>query len=248
MDSRSHLIQQLETFSMSAWPALKTVYYDGWLLRFSDGYTRRTNSVNPIYGSTIGIDEKITQCLALFKAQGIRPVFKVTDTVYPADLDTQLEQRGYKAEATTSVQTVDLATVDFDNIAPVTLEAQHSPDWITTFARLNEVDNKHIPTMTHMLDHMALATAYATIVDEGEVAAVGLGVAGMGIVGLFDIVTAANRRNQGLGRRMVLGLLRWGREQGAQQGFLQVVADNAPAVHLYGSTGFREAYRYWYRA
>lgn len=233
---------------MSAWPALKTAYYDGWLLRFGGGYTRRSNSVNPVYGSTLDVDEKIAQCRTLFEAQGIRPVFKMTEAVYPTDLDAQLAERGYRAEATTSVQTVDLAAVTLDDTAPITIEAQCSPDWIAAFARLNEVDDRHIPTMTHMFDHMALATAYASIVDSGEVAAVGLGVAGLGTIGLFDIVTAAKRRNQGLGRRMVRGLLRWGREQGARQGYLQVVADNAPAVHLYQSLGFGEAYRYWYRA
>jgi len=40
MDSR--LIEEL---TLNAWPPLETLLFDGWILSFSDGYTRRANSV-----------------------------------------------------------------------------------------------------------------------------------------------------------------------------------------------------------
>lgn len=246
MEHRTHLIQQLEEFSLSAWPALKTIYYDGWVLRFAGGYTRRANSINPVYASTLAVDDKITHCKTLFKAQGIRPVFKMTDSVHPSELDALLAERGFEAEAHTSTQIVDLDGRSFDGA--ITIDAQCSDEWITHYVSLNNVDPAHVPTMKRMLDNMALAAGFAQIVDGGEVVAVGLGVAGLGFVALFDIVTAPHRRNEGYGRRLVGGLLRWGQAQGAQRGFLQVMADNAPALHLYQSLGFHEVYRYWYRA
>jgi len=45
------MIQRIEELSMNALPALSTVFLNGWILRFSNGYTRRANSVNPIYPS-----------------------------------------------------------------------------------------------------------------------------------------------------------------------------------------------------
>ena len=43
------------------------------------------------------------------------------------------------------------------------------------------------------------------------------------------------------------GALAWTREVGATDAVIQVVSGNAPAVNLYTSLGFEEAYRYHYR-
>jgi len=40
-----NLVRLYEELSANAHPALKTIIYDGWILRFSDGYTNRSNSV-----------------------------------------------------------------------------------------------------------------------------------------------------------------------------------------------------------
>jgi ribosomal protein S18 acetylase RimI-like enzyme len=68
-----------------------------------------------------------------------------------------------------------------------------------------------------------------------------------GPLGLFDIVSDPQRRRAGHGRRVVEGLMAWGRGRGAACAYLQVVATNARAIALYQSLGFREAYRHHYR-
>jgi ribosomal protein S18 acetylase RimI-like enzyme len=67
------------------------------------------------------------------------------------------------------------------------------------------------------------------------------------MVGLFDIVTLPSARRRGVGRRLVTSMLAWARDEGATDGYLQVVATNAPAIALYRQLGFDEAYRYHYR-
>ena len=42
----------LERLTFRARPSFETVEVDGWILRFTDGYTKRANSVNPHFGST----------------------------------------------------------------------------------------------------------------------------------------------------------------------------------------------------
>jgi hypothetical protein len=54
----------MEELSLNAWPAHQTLLYDGWVIRFANGYTKRANSVNPLYLSTIDLDEKIAFCRA----------------------------------------------------------------------------------------------------------------------------------------------------------------------------------------
>ncbi len=41
-------------------------------------------------------------------------------------------------------------------------------------------------------------------------------------------------------------LLEWGAEQGARTAYLQVLADNEPAMRLYERLGFNEHHRYHY--
>ena len=136
----------------------------------------------------------------------------------------------------------------FDDLSPVTIQPQPDDEWVTEYVTMNGFDPARIPTVRRLLANMGLPTAYASIREGDTMVAVGLGVAGQGFVGLFDIVTDPQQRGRGLGRRLVRNLLRWGREQGATQGFLQVVPENAAAIRLYESLGFRELYQYWYRA
>jgi hypothetical protein len=49
---------------------LQTVLYDGWLLNFANGYTRRANSVQTLYPSTLDLEEKIDYCEALYTREG----------------------------------------------------------------------------------------------------------------------------------------------------------------------------------
>ena len=45
----------------------------------------------------------------------------------------------------------------------------------------------------------------------------------------------------------VIALVSWAAERGATRAYLEVTADNEPAVALYASLGFTEHYRYAYR-
>lgn len=239
------MIRHIEEISLSALPALHTVYCDGWVLRFAGGHTRRANSVNPLYPSTLDINEKIAYCEALYRAQGLPAVFKMTSAVNPPDLDAILADRGYQKSPPTSVHTLRLNGLAGD--ASAHIDTQRTARWLDAYARMNEVPAHRRDLLGRMLDGLITPAGYAAVEQDGEIVAVGLGVLTEDYVGLFDIVTAARARRQGLGRRIVASLLRWGQTGGAHHAYLQVVADNMPAVSLYRSLGFEEAYQYWYR-
>lgn len=243
----SETIRLFEELSFNAWPALQTIHYDGWILRLANGYTKRANSVNPIYTSHEEVQRKIVTCEGIYRKRGQSTVFKMTDAAHPDDLDALLDAQGYRREAPTSVQTLDLSDVHEPASSATSIDADLSDTWLEAFCRLNTIDPRHVSTMRQMLDNIVPARCFATLHHENEVAAVGMAVFERGFVGLYDIVTAPQLRQQGFGTQLVLHLLKWGKSKGAVTAYLQVVVENLPALNLYCKLGFCEAYRYWYR-
>lgn len=240
-------IRRLEEITLSALPALQTAFYDGWVLRASQGYTRRANSVNPIYPSSQDVNTKIDFCEQWFAAHNLPTIFKLTPGSQPDNLDALLESRGYSREAETRVKVMALDTLESPPAGRVELLTQPNDQWQNHFFRMNSVKEQFFPVMQYMLNSISLPICCAAVYLHDQVAAVGLGVLDDGFISLYDIVTAPEQRNQGLGKQLLLHLLNWGKSQGARQACLAVVAANAPAVRLYDKLGFREVYPYWYR-
>ncbi len=75
----------------------------------------------------------------------------------------------------------------------------------------------------------------------------GLGVIHNGIFGIFDIVSHNEYRNKGCGTELVNGMLSWAVNNGAHTAYVQVVAENKPAVSLYHKLGYVPGYEYYYK-
>ncbi|GAB4455327.1 MAG: GNAT family N-acetyltransferase [Anaerolineae bacterium] len=240
--------QTVEEASLNAWPALQTMLLDGWLLRFANGYSRRNNSVNALFAGREPLPEKFVRCEAIFRRQGQPPTFRMTPFSQPDDLDAALAARGYAKISPTSVQGAPLAQLPPPNPA-IAVRRQFAPDdpWVAAYSQMNLVRAGKEETLRQILDHIPVAGCYASIEQNGEMVACGLGVLQEQFVGLFDIVTHPAQRGRGLGKAIVLDLLHWAAENGAAHAYLQVVADNAPALRLYAGLGFTELYQYWYR-
>ena len=93
-----------EELSINAWPALQTIIYDGWVVRFADAYANRGNSVSPLYPSKAGLEEKLLYCTRLFTSQNIPPSYKLTNMDVHREIDGKLEKMGYKKINETSLQ------------------------------------------------------------------------------------------------------------------------------------------------
>ncbi len=232
---------------MNAWPSRETVLYDGWVLRFNDGYTRRANSVNPLYPSTLDVNTKIAYCKQLYTSRNLRPIYKITHQVSPADLDDVLGDHEYRREAETSVQTMRITAGCHETGHRVSVSEMVDDRWIRRFMSINQVPDDNVHIIASMLHRIATPKCFASIVREGEMVACGIGVIENRTVGLFDIVVDPRFRKQGLGTQLVSGILHWTRSQRVTSAYLQVMIDNAPAMAMYRKIGFTEVYRYWYR-
>ncbi len=236
-------INHLEAISMTALPAQRTAYLDGWVLRFSSGFTRRANAVHPLYGMPDDLPAAVAACEQRYAAHGLPTVFKLTPAIPPV-LETLLRERGYAGEAGASVQVASVrgvAAFEGVEITPALTE-----EWLAAYFRLNERPLAHLPIMRDMLTRIPCAAGFAALRHDGRIAALGLGVADGDHLGLFDIATDPTLRRQGLGRRLVQGILNWGAEAGAAHAYLQVLPTNTPALNLYSQLGFAEVYPYTY--
>lgn len=238
------MIRALEERAFNAWPALQTVFCDGWVFRVSGGYTKRANSANAL-APTGAFRTVLRDAERFYAGQGQPTIFRLSPLAGP-EPDEVLGGLGFRVIDETMVMVADLGA---DAAADRAVTIARTPDeaWRHGFAEANAVAADKRGIHDQMLAAIRLPAAFATLSEDGQALAYGLAVAERGMVGLFDIVTMPAARRRGAGRRLVASLLAWGRSKGATRAYLQVVAANTPAVALYEKFGFGEAYRYHYR-
>ena len=225
---------------------------DGWVLRFTRGFTKRANSVTPLYPPAQPPAEKIRYCENLYAREGLRTVFRMTTVSEENGLDDLLAARGYECIDPTQVLHRSLATGEFDvagafSVVPVA-------SFLATYANVQErphIDARSARSASEL--HRAILrairseTVFGSIIEDGEPAACGMAVVEREVVGLFDIVVHPECRRRGHGRALVESLLKHAAEKGARTAYLQVLNDNIAAQTLYMALGFEPLYEYRYR-
>jgi N-acetylglutamate synthase len=239
------MIRLLEEQMLNAWPSQQQILFDGWILRFSHGYTRRANSVNFLYEGTQEVHQKIQQCINIYRRKNLRPVFRITPLAQPANIDPLLAELGFTRQSPTSVQTLNLASLPTQEVEGFQFSPEFSTEWLGHFEHLHGVDRN--PAHQVILQNIVPATCFATLSRNNQIVACGLGVLEGQTVGLYDIITEANQRRKGLGHALILNILHWAKQHGATQAYLSVEKENDPALNLYAKLGFAEMYQYWYR-
>ncbi len=240
-------ISLFEEVSMNAHPAMKTYLYDGWVLRFANGYTNRANSVSPLYYSTIPVAEKIAFCEEFYTMQELPTVFKLT-MASAQDLDRMLEERGYEIVTPTNLM---VKCLTHHNITrtEVIISPTITKLWQDNYFRLNGItDSKKTKTAAIIQGNIQNKVFCGMITDNEKVVACGLCVVEREYAGLYDIVVDSSYRRKGYGADICLSLLNAAMNIGAKTAYLQVVVSNTAAMALYQKLGFQDSYQYWYRS
>jgi len=238
----------LEEIALNAWPSVRQIHYDNWVLRFSGGQSRRANSVNILGPSSIDLCEKIAFCEEAYARFGMPTIFKFAGVPGTEELESLLDRSGYLAEGQTDVMTRPLAGIGTPVDADVRLDIELQPDWLETAYRLGEVPEFRRPYLEKIFWNIAPPRCFASISSEGTTAAIGAGVVERGWVGIFDIATVPEFRRQGHATRLIHHLMHWAKQMSAHSAYLQVAQGNLAAEALYKNLGFSPCYQYWYRA
>jgi N-acetylglutamate synthase len=238
----------IEELTMNAWPSLQTILLDGWIIRMADGYTKRSNSVNPIYTFENNLDEKINYCENIYKNNNLPVVFKIIDCKEHKIIDKKLEKLNYDKIDLTSVQIYDKLGQINSKSENIIIDNKFTEDWKNCFYQCNNIENLEVKeTIENMLKNIRHKIISVYKVENKTFVGCGYGVIEKDFVGIFDIIVKDEFRGKGYGREIVETILEIAKENGTNKAYLAVVNNNSIAKNLYEKIGFKEIYKYWYR-
>jgi N-acetylglutamate synthase len=250
MRKGGELARRAEAACLKGWPALREIELDGWLLRFSQGHTRRSNSVTPLASGMSALRDKIAECESHYRAAGLPAIFRIPDIAEPG-LDAALDAAGYAGpEDETCVIYRDFARHPPERCEAELDESAPSEEWLEAQQRCTGISAASREAQRAILASLAVPAVFASVRGrDGVTASVAFGAVHDRIVCVNLVATAEAARRQGLSRRAVGAVLAWAQQRaGAAAACLPVVASNLPAVALYRGLGFEsELYRYPYR-
>lgn len=241
------LISTVEQLSFNAQPCFRTIHYDGWILRIADGYTRRANSVNPLYYSSLPLEEKIEWCEKIYNQFKLKTAFKITDFVHPANLDQFLEEKQYSTDALTSVQLCHLDKINLQLSPDIKWKDEPDQNFLVDYIQLNHIPPEKLSSLAKMHRLIPFPKIYAYKLTDEEIIACGLGVKERDYLGIFGVAVKPEFQGKGWGWKIMNSLLSWGKSNSCQYSYLQVFAHNHPALKLYQKLNYIEQYKYWYR-
>ena len=158
-----------------------------------------------------------------------------------------LDEMGYATERDGNIFVCDLETFDQKPATPVIVSGDMTDEWLDGFLTMNGTIDAQRSAASAMLKNIHEPIAAASIVENGKMVACGLGVLERGHVGLYDIYVDASCRRRGLGRDICAAIMQYGKENGCDTAYLQVLSDNHGARALYRQLGYTETYEYWFR-
>ncbi len=244
-DPAAALPWRVEETCFNAFPALRQVLLDGWLLRFSEGLSRRANSANPLRPGCAPVETIIEQVEALYRGQGLPTIFRIPTVAEPA-IEAALAARDYTAEGETCVLHSAMAALAAAPDAAVELSAHAGGDFLAAMGALQGHNAAQRGIYRRIVRGVAVPVRFAALRIDGRVAALAYGALHDGLLCYESVITDPRRRRQGLARRVIAALADWARQESAGGACLQVEATNAPALALYAAFGLAELHRYRY--
>ena len=243
-----------------SWPAVLAEPLGEWVLRASGGFSARANSVLLAGDPGRPWDDALTAVTDFYAARDLPAWAQVTVgspeqrrlqeesgwvLARPGEADSEFHVAGVARAARACRALLPSSVPD------VAVSEVLTAGWLATDGRARE-HGADARAVLEGPDHTGFGTI--TLDDTGDGAVVARGrIAfpsdddGADIwAGVTDVWVSPDRRRERLGIVVLHALLGWAAERGATTAYLQVRADNPPALALYSRLGFarHHAYRY----
>jgi GNAT superfamily N-acetyltransferase len=245
-------IARVERGAEAGWPALETATLGPWRCRASQGVTSRANSVmtTPALHADARADwsQLIEWAEAFYRRQALAPTFQISASTVPSNLDEMLADRGYEVEKMSEVHQAHVAALirQPPELGSAFVERRsHEPDeaWLTL--EFGDPSARRA-IQERICRQITVPQLFASIQREGQTVACARGVMADGLGWVYNMATAPAWRRRGLAAYLLHRLARWCGSLGVGQMYLQVMAQNAPAIALYQRAGFSINHRYHY--
>src|ERR1700747_1758579 len=201
---------RVEETCLNAWPALREVLFDGWVLRCSGGLTRRANSANPLRPVS-HVD--MQACEALYQRAGLPTIIRMLSLIDPV-VDERLAEAGFTAEGESCVLYAPIEDAEAAGDPDVRLLDQPTQEWFIAMAALQNHSSEQAATYRRIVGQLAIPAAFAVLSDEGGTVALAYGALHNGLLCYESVITDRRRRRQGWGRRIIKTLGAWAGEEG----------------------------------
>jgi ribosomal protein S18 acetylase RimI-like enzyme len=244
------LLSRVEDAGLNASAPPQQRWLDGWIVRTSPGKAKRARCVNAVAPGRLRLDEKLRLCEAAYREAGLPLVLRITPFTQPASLDAELAARGLTVLDDTRVMVCrSLAPAPGAALPPAFRLSARGPAQFAEAVGL--LRGSPAAQRAAHAERLALSpvpySGWVVETEEGAVAACGQIVVEADIVGIYDLHTRPDLRGRGLATALCQHLLTYAASRGAELGYLQVEADNAPARSVYRRLAFVDGYAYHYR-
>lgn len=226
-------------------------WIDGWLVRALPGKARRARCINALAPGRLPVQQKLALAAEVYREASLPMIFRLHRFTEPQGLDAELEQLGWAVVDHTKV----MIRPDLRGLSPrglpegIEFAALDSAAFAQAVGVMRGSPPDHV--QSHALRLLHSPVPYRGFVfrrrADGMVLACGQTAREGPMVGLYDVFTHPQARNQGLAAQLCERLLSLSASDGAVVGYLQVDAANEPALAVYRRLGFQPAYGYHYR-
>jgi GNAT superfamily N-acetyltransferase len=246
--AQSATLQRIEEAGLNASATNRSIWYDGWLVRFSPGKAQRARCINALAPSSLPLKDKLAFVKPLYERHSLPLMFRITSLQDKA-LDAQLEALGFRTHDDTRVMSgaLDVAPLLPPLPQDYSLDAVDAIEFAESVGQLRGSPPEQRAAHAKRLADAPLPAIRCVITHNGQPVCAGQCISEGTLVGLYDIVTAPAHRKRGLASLVSRWLLTKAHATGARHAYLQTDADNASARNIYNALGLEDRYSYWYR-
>ena len=245
------LLSRIEDAGLNASAPPQQRWLDGWVVRYLPGKARRARCINAVTTGRLPLVDKLTLAAEVYREAGLPMIFRLHRFTQPAGLDEILAASGYAVVDHTRVLVCAQLPPAGGRALPEGLSWTRlgGAAFAEAVGALRGSPPGHRSSHALRLQHSPVPYEGHAVLREGDGGVVACGqFAREGeLVGLYDVFTHESMRSQGFAGLICERMLSISALQGAKIAYLQVEAENQPALAVYRRLGFAEGYRYHYR-
>lgn len=249
--SSQTLLSRVEDAGLNASAPPQQRWIDGWLVRFCPGKARRSRCVNAVAAGRLSLAEKSALCQQVFDEAQLPLIFRITPLSEPRNLDSWLEGNGLaKSDEARVMINGDLSAIEPEPLPHGTnLQRVGHAAFAQVVGQLRGSPLSQQQAHAQRLEMSPVPFEGWVLRRAGQSAVLACGQTAVeaDMVGLYDVFTAPEDRNNGWARKLCGHLLERAKRSGARVGYLQVDAVNVAARAVYRRLGFSDGYSYHYR-